>query len=74
MKQLSVMVGKKIKELRTAAGFSQEAFADQAEIHRSHMGEIERGEVDLSLSALMKVSRALGIKVSKLVQGIPRQA
>ena len=27
MKQLSVMVGKKIKELRIAAGFSQEAFA-----------------------------------------------
>jgi transcriptional regulator with XRE-family HTH domain len=70
MKQVQVLVGKKIKELRMEAGFSQEDLADQAQIHRSHMAEIERGEVDIRISQLMKVSEILGIKVSKLVQGI----
>ena len=68
--QLNILVGKKIKELRIASGFSQEALADQAEIHRSHLGEIERGEVDIRISQLMKVAEVLGVKVSKLVQGI----
>ncbi len=70
MKQTQVLVGQRIKELRREAGFSQEAFADQAQINRSHIGEIERGEMNLTLSVLMKVSQALGVKVSKLVQGI----
>ena len=70
MKQLQTSIGKKIRELRIEAGLSQEAFADRAQIHRHHMGEIERGEVDVTLSLLMKVAQALGVKVSKLVQGI----
>ena len=70
MKQLQPSIGKKIRELRIEAGLSQEAFADRAQIHRNHMGEIERGEVDVTLSLLMKVAQALGVKVSKLVQGI----
>jgi len=70
MKRLNLSMGKKIKELRIAAGFTQEGFAARAEIHRSHMGEIERGEVDIALSSLMKVSNALGVTISKLIQGI----
>jgi transcriptional regulator with XRE-family HTH domain len=70
MKQLQVQIGNKVRELRLEAGLSQETLADQAGIHRSHMGEVERGEVDMPLSMLMKVSQALGVKVSKLVQGI----
>ncbi|HEV2986963.1 MAG TPA: helix-turn-helix transcriptional regulator [Candidatus Angelobacter sp.] len=70
MKQLQISVGQKIKELRIEAGLSQEAFADKVQIHRSHMGEIERGEVDIRISQLMRVAEELGIKVSKLVQGI----
>ncbi len=70
MKQLNISIGKKIKQLRIEAGLTQEAFADRAEIHRSHIGEIERGEVDIALSSLMKVSQALGVTISKLIQGI----
>ena len=73
MKQLNHSIGKKIRELRIKAGLTQEAFADRAEIHRSHMGEIERGEVDISLSALLKVAQGLGVTVSHLTQGIASQ-
>lgn len=70
MKPLNHSIGKKIKELRIKAGLTQEAFADRAQIHRSHIGEIERGEVDIALSSLMKVSQALGVPISQLTQGI----
>ena len=70
MKRLNISMGKKIKELRIAAGFTQEGFAARAEIHRSHMGEIEGGEVDIALSSLMKISQALGVTISKLTHGI----
>ncbi len=55
MKHLQISMGKKVRELRMEAGLSQETFADKAGIHRSHLGEIERGEVDMSISMLMKV-------------------
>ncbi|HEV3041536.1 MAG TPA: helix-turn-helix transcriptional regulator [Candidatus Angelobacter sp.] len=70
MRYIQMSVGQKIRELRIQAGLSQEAFAERAQIHRSHMGEIERGEVDICISQLTKVAEALGVKVSKLVQGI----
>jgi len=56
--------------LRIEAGLSQEIFAAQAGIHRSHMGEIERGEVDLTLSLLVRIAQALDIAPSALVRGI----
>lgn len=56
--------------MRIEAGLSQEIFAAQAGIHRSHMGEIERGEVDLTLSLLVRIAQALDIAPSALVRGI----
>ena len=43
MAELQKAVGARIRELRMARGWSQESYADICEIHRSHMGEIERG-------------------------------
>ena len=46
---------------------SQEALADAAGIDRSHMGKIERGERNLSLLSLLKISSALGSRASILL-------
>ncbi|HXB22977.1 MAG TPA: helix-turn-helix transcriptional regulator [Candidatus Solibacter sp.] len=70
MAELQIAIGAKIRELRTARGWSQETFADICEIHRSHMGEIERGEVDVAISTLQKVGKGLDITVSALLKGI----
>jgi transcriptional regulator with XRE-family HTH domain len=53
-----------------ARGWSQEAFADICEIHRSHMGEIERGEVDAAISTLAKLAKGLDITVSAMLKGV----
>ncbi|MGO1059742.1 helix-turn-helix domain-containing protein [Planococcus sp. FY231025] len=41
--------GKRVKELRLKAGITQESLAIRAELDRSYVGAIERGEKNLSL-------------------------
>jgi transcriptional regulator with XRE-family HTH domain len=70
MQALQKKIGNRIRELRSERGWSQEAFADRCEIHRGHMGQIERGEKDVSISTLAKVGKGLEITVSALLKGI----
>jgi transcriptional regulator with XRE-family HTH domain len=74
MKHWQTMFGNKVKELRREAGFSQEALADEAGIHRSHLGKIERGTIDITLSTMIKIARILQVKPSVLLYGIGSKA
>lgn len=51
--------GKKLKEIRQAKGLTQEELYFKSSISRSHIGMIEKGKRDISLSAVFKLSRAL---------------
>jgi transcriptional regulator with XRE-family HTH domain len=46
---------------------SQEALAVEAELDRSYMGGIERGEHNLTLINLLKIANALQTKPSELL-------
>lgn len=70
MQPIQKAVGSRIRELRTKRGWSQEEFADHCGIHRSHMGEIERGETNLTLSTLLIITKKLEITISALFKGI----
>ena len=62
-KEQLAQLGKRIKELRKAAGYSNyEHFAFQNEINRSQYGRYENGE-DLRFSSLLKVLKALDISL-----------
>ena len=65
-----IQLGKRIRELRKKKGFSQEGFADQAELHRTYLGGLERGERNPTLTVLVRVAKALCVPVSKLVDGV----
>ena len=62
-----VSIGKTVRTLRLELGLSQEAFADEVGIDRSYIGGIERGEHNLALMNLVKISKALNISISKLL-------
>jgi transcriptional regulator with XRE-family HTH domain len=62
-----VALGKVIRELRSELEYSQEAFADEAGIDRSYIGGIERGEHNLALMNLIKISKTLKLSVSQLL-------
>ncbi len=70
MQALQERIGNRIRALRKKRGWSQEEFADMCGIHRGHMGQIERGEKNLSIQTLEKVGKGLGMTVSALLKGV----
>lgn len=70
MKEIQILLGTRIRELRRKRGFSQESFADHCGLHRTYMGGIERGEHNLTIQTALTIARGLGISLSKLMSGI----
>lgn len=58
--------GVRVRQLRTERGWSQEAFADRARLHRTYVGAIERGEQNLSLVNIERLAATLGISLAEL--------
>lgn len=50
---------------------SQEGLAHEAGLDRSYVGRIERGEHNLTFTALVKLCRAMKCDVATLTNGIP---
>ncbi|WP_310449656.1 helix-turn-helix transcriptional regulator [Sulfuritalea sp.] len=55
-----------MRSLRKEKKISQETLAYLAEIDRSHMGKIERGERNVTVLNVIKIARALGCRPSEL--------
>ena len=62
------IVGSNIKKYRTDKGLSQEKLGEAAEVHRTFIGAIERGERNISILTLKKISSALEIPITKLLE------
>jgi len=65
--ELLAALGLAIRKARLEMGISQEALAVDSELDRSYVGGIERGEHNLSLINLKKISKALNRKPSELL-------
>ena len=62
-----IRFGNSVRELRLAAGNSQEAFADLCGLDRTYVGGIERGERNVSLRNIEVVANALHLNLSQLM-------
>lgn len=62
--------GRRLRVLRKSAGYSQEDFALACDMDRSYVGAVERGERNLSLRNIEKISSELKITMSELFQGL----
>ena len=60
--------GQRIRRLRITKQLSQEKLAFEANMHRTYLGGIERGERNPSLKNIEAISKALGVKLSDLFQ------
>lgn len=65
-----VALGFRIRALRTERGWSQEGFADRCGLDRTYIGGIERGERNLAVLNLLRITRTLGVTVGELFGGI----
>ena len=64
------VVGETIRSYRRKAGLTQERLAEKADLHHNFIGEVERGNMEASLSSLLKISKALGVRVRDLVANV----
>ncbi|MHC5727225.1 MAG: helix-turn-helix domain-containing protein [Nostoc sp.] len=62
--------GKRVRDERLQRGLSQEELAEKAELHRTYIGMIERGEKNITLINIQKIAKALGITVDELLRDI----
>ena len=60
------VLGSSIKEIRLEKKMTQEDLADKAHINVSYLAKIENGYVNTTVRYLIKLSRALGVKVQDL--------
>ncbi len=65
--QRLVAFGEKVRALRKEKGLSQEALSNLAGIDRSYMGQIERGEINLTLTKIYQIADALSISPEHLL-------
>jgi transcriptional regulator with XRE-family HTH domain len=65
-KSLRQRFGERLRELRIAAGYSQEAFADHCGYARTYMSRVERGAGNPSLDAIEAFAVALKVPVQDL--------
>jgi transcriptional regulator with XRE-family HTH domain len=59
-------LGEVIRNKRTKLGYSQESFAAEVGLHRTYIGQVERGEKNLTIRNLVKIANTLEIKPSNL--------
>jgi len=59
--------GQVVREVRTAAGISQEVLAERAALHRTYISLLERGLRNPSLLVIEEISRALNVPMSDMI-------
>lgn len=62
------VVGKNIKKARISACLSQESLAEISGLHRTYISSVERGERNISIENLYKISNALDIHIKDLFE------
>ncbi|HZF02222.1 MAG TPA: helix-turn-helix transcriptional regulator [Methylomirabilota bacterium] len=59
-----------MRKFRNKAGLTQEKLAERSDLHHNFIGEVERGNMEISLASMLKIARALKVRVRDLVAEI----
>jgi transcriptional regulator with XRE-family HTH domain len=60
-------LAKNLRLLRRKKGWSQEAFAEEAGLHRTYVSDLERGSRNPTITVVDKLATALGVTVGQLL-------
>ena len=63
----TVLLGNNVRRLREAKGWSQEVFAEKANLHRTYISGIERGIRNPTLTIIFKIADALGVEPAIII-------
>jgi transcriptional regulator with XRE-family HTH domain len=68
--KLAVELGKRIRQQRTKAGYSQVTFSEMTGLTQGFISRLESGQVELCLGSLRAISDALGMPLGGLFKGL----
>ena len=63
-------LGATVRRLRLQLGWSQDVLSDRSGLHRAHIGEIERGETNVTLQTLKTLADTLSVRITDLLKGL----
>lgn len=64
-----ISIGNRIKEIRTAKGWTQAVLAEKSGVEPSNISHIERAATKLSLPTLVNIANALEVTLDELAYG-----
>lgn len=64
--------GLAVRQAREKKGISQDVLADLADLHRTYIGSVERGERNLTLKNISAIAAALNMRGSALLERAER--
>ena len=64
---LLLAIGQKIRSERIRQGYTQEQLAERAGFHRTYIGQVERGEQNLTFESYNRFAVALGVGMYELM-------
>lgn len=59
-----------VRRLREARGLTQKQLAELSSLHEDYIGGIERGDLNVGVTAIFQLADALGVAASEFVKGI----
>ncbi len=74
MDTLQQQFGNLVRRRRLAIGLGQEALADKAGLHRTHVSLLERGKRMPSLTVIKKLAMALDTTMASLMEELEGEA
>jgi transcriptional regulator with XRE-family HTH domain len=66
--KILVDFGNRVRQLRNERNISQEKLAEYADLHRTYIGMIERGEKNITLLNIVKIASALKVTIGELMK------
>lgn len=67
---ITVLLGKRIRELRTEKGLSQEKFALLIDMDRTYFASVELGKRNIALKNIEKIAKGLDVSLEELFKGL----
>ncbi len=68
-----ITFGDNVRTLRLALGISQEELAERADLHRTYVGDIERGERNVAVLNIVALAKALECPPEQLFKGVVKR-
>ncbi|MGH7970071.1 MAG: helix-turn-helix domain-containing protein [Limisphaerales bacterium] len=61
------LIGQNIRRRRLKVNMTQEKLAEKADLHPVYISQVERAERAITIDALLRIAKALGLKLRDLI-------